>query len=70
MELAQTETIMMSYRQEQQIRNSYLRKAICALLAGFATILDNIIWSQDVAVEGKTPTRLYTYLVHACHIAT
>jgi CRISPR-associated protein Csx3 len=29
----------------------------------------NIIWSQGVVIEGKAPTWLYAYLVHACHIA-
>ncbi len=33
-------------------------------------IPDNIIWSQGVVIEGKAPTWLYAYLVHACHIAT
>lgn len=33
------------------------------------TIPDNIIWSQGVVIEGKAPTWLYAYLVHACHIA-
>ena len=30
---------------------------------------DNIIWSQGVVIEGKAPTWLYAYLVHACHTA-
>lgn len=29
----------------------------------------DIIWSQGVVIEGKAPTWLYAYLVHACHIA-
>lgn len=30
----------------------------------------NIIWSQGVVIEGKAPTWLYAYLVHACHTAS
>lgn len=33
------------------------------------TLPPNIIWSQGVVIEGKAPTWLYAYLVHACHIA-
>lgn len=28
-----------------------------------------MIWSQGVIIEGKAPTWLYAYLVHACHVA-
>ncbi|MEL7401648.1 MAG: CRISPR-associated protein Csx3, partial [Pseudomonadota bacterium] len=30
------------------------------------TLPDNMIWSQGVVIEGKAPTWLYAYLVHAC----
>lgn len=33
------------------------------------TLPADIIWSQGVVIEGKAPTWLYAYLVHACHIA-
>lgn len=33
------------------------------------TLPNHIIWSQGVVIEGKAPTWLYAYLVHACHIA-
>jgi CRISPR-associated protein Csx3 len=33
------------------------------------TLPSDIIWSQGVIIEGKAPTWLYAYLVHACHIA-
>ena len=29
----------------------------------------DIIWRQGVVIEGKAPTWLYAYLVHACHTA-
>lgn len=30
---------------------------------------NTIIWRQGVVIEGKAPTWLYAYLVHACHTA-
>ena len=33
------------------------------------TLPPDIIWSQGVVIEGKAPTWLYAYLVHACHVA-
>jgi len=33
------------------------------------TVPTDIIWSQGVVIEGKAPTWLYAYLVHACHVA-